>query len=995
MTVAMMWCKGEQCFFLVIVTSFLRKSWQMVNISGAGASFPLNVYTSWMPGFETYRHRFKDVDITYESIGSGGGKARIKNETGPPVDYAGSDSPLSDEDYQKYPDLEMFPTMAGAVVCVFNLPGILHLNMTIHQLARIYSGQITWWNDSSLVEINPKVTLPHKKIITIARRDKSGTTEIFTRTISAVDSIWQQQYGVFSSGLDDNDKPYHWDPEAVRVFGLTNKGLSGMLLSIRYSIGYLILSEAASTKLGYAFLQNRAGHFIAPTTTAVQKAMTATISRFKSKMTASLSNPLGNKSYPMAGYTYFIIRKTKITNCETAKELVRYIEWFFTNRIAKEYCLKSNMVPLPFSLYHRIINMILYKVTCHGHNVHAMIRAENNKKSEIIETWELALYICASLFGVLVIAGAVYYAVIKTKTWREVLENKWKIESFEIDFCSVSMPKFNTRTTRHIVFIKNKIQPSPEGDFHPVTPTMPSQVGEWQGKMVYLKSLEMHRYLSYDKKKKLLWMAKTIQHKNVTRFYGISHLNDVYHSVMDYHTKGSLSQFLHQSNLKTNNDLNFSISYEIVSGMKFLHKNNIVHGDLCSKNCYFDNNWSLKISDWHCEILEARTRKHVDYDNIKNVTTFDDKAFWTAPELLQRNGVVTKSSDVYSFGMAMHEIFSRNELYSEFSNSKSPGEVLVDIISTSLRPRLSSKTPYMAQVIMELAWDSDAEIRPSFATIEDKIMKTSTRGHVVVDSIIHLLEDYIGELEETVEKIETRDKTMSRDKTPDKQSNQTKLPDKNSNEAPVTSAIRLSSMPDGRPKPLEFCSVTVVVCNVYDFHSLVTRFPPGLIVEMLTKLFQALDDITLKLDIYRLDLSSTSYKAVAGLPETCENHAQIAAQAALEFATVARTVFVHPLTKETTRLKVGLSSGSVFVSCTKTGKQGCRYFFFGDALMISAKMAEYAHKTTVLASESTKELLGAEFLTVPKLDLIPWKDTSLRTFWLIGNKNSPDKQQLD
>ena len=113
MTGNMLWSKSGQCLFLVIMTLLLGKSWQTIIVAGAGASFPLDVYTSWMPGFETYRRQYKDVDIRYESIGSGAGKARIKNEVEYPVDYAGSDSPLTDEDYRKYPDLHMFPTMAG------------------------------------------------------------------------------------------------------------------------------------------------------------------------------------------------------------------------------------------------------------------------------------------------------------------------------------------------------------------------------------------------------------------------------------------------------------------------------------------------------------------------------------------------------------------------------------------------------------------------------------------------------------------------------------------------------------------------------------------------------------------------------------------------------------------------------------------------------------------------------------------------------------------
>ncbi|PVD35118.1 hypothetical protein C0Q70_06399 [Pomacea canaliculata] len=230
--------------FLLLTVTVCESS---VEINGAGASFPFDVYSAWLPAYKAHRSRWIDLSMKY-----------LSGETGPAVAYAGSESVLNDTDYMEYPDLQMFPAIGGAIVMAFNLPGVSNLNLKMSDIVGIYNGSIQHWNHSSLVDSNPGTKMPAQPIQVTARRDKSGSTELFTSCLSASDHKLEKhvfvllEFGTFSEGLRDDDSPYVWDPQVVTLFGETNRGVSGLILSTKYSIGYLGHSDAVTGKLPYA-----------------------------------------------------------------------------------------------------------------------------------------------------------------------------------------------------------------------------------------------------------------------------------------------------------------------------------------------------------------------------------------------------------------------------------------------------------------------------------------------------------------------------------------------------------------------------------------------------------------------------------------------------------------------------------------------------------------------------------------------------------------------
>jgi phosphate transport system substrate-binding protein len=153
---------------------------QTTQLNGAGATFPYPMYSKW---FSEYNKLHPDVQINYQSIGSGGGIRQVLNGT---VDFGASDGPMSDEQLKEAKTKILhIPTVLGAVVPAYNVPGVSgEVKFTPEALAGIFLGKIQNWNDPAIVKANPAVNFPNQAIIVVHRSDGSGTTFIFTDYLS-------------------------------------------------------------------------------------------------------------------------------------------------------------------------------------------------------------------------------------------------------------------------------------------------------------------------------------------------------------------------------------------------------------------------------------------------------------------------------------------------------------------------------------------------------------------------------------------------------------------------------------------------------------------------------------------------------------------------------------------------------------------------------------------------------------------------------------------
>ncbi len=336
-----------------------------VQINGAGATFPLPVYTAW-----TYAYQYVDpsVVINYQGIGSGGGKKGIIDNT---IDFAGSDSLLKDEEYTAGKDLQMYPMLAGAVVPVYNLTWskefpvdakIPALVLGRQTLVDIYNGKITKWNDPAIVALNPDLDgyLPDATITAVHRSDGSGTTEIFTKALTSFSTDWT------AGGASSVEWPV--DKAGNGIGGKGNQGVAAAVINTPNSIGYVELSYAISNKMAMTSLVNKAGKTVVANADSVASDMSDFAKAFDAKLTATIVDGIGDGSWPITGYTYIILHTSSMTDCVKAQKLVEYIQWSLTDNGAATQAANLGYSVLPAAVRDQVLAK-LGEVTCNGNTV--------------------------------------------------------------------------------------------------------------------------------------------------------------------------------------------------------------------------------------------------------------------------------------------------------------------------------------------------------------------------------------------------------------------------------------------------------------------------------------------------------------------------------------------------------------------------------------------------------------------------------------------------
>src|ERR1035438_1609598 len=276
---------------IAIVLSMLALSTaQAQKLTGAGATFPYPIYSKW---FSEYSAAHPGVEINYQSIGSGGG---IRQITAGTVDFGASDGPMTDEQIAASKiKLVHIPTVLGAVVPVFNVPGVNELKFSSDVLSDIFLGKITTWNDGRIAKDNPGVKLPDQKIIVVHRSDGSGTTYIFTDYLSKVSAEWENGPGKGTSPS--------WP---VGVGGKGNEGVAGLVRQLPGALGYVELIYALQNKISYGEVKNAAGNWEKASIEGVTEAA-ASVKQMPADYRVSITNAPGKDAYPISSFTWLLV----------------------------------------------------------------------------------------------------------------------------------------------------------------------------------------------------------------------------------------------------------------------------------------------------------------------------------------------------------------------------------------------------------------------------------------------------------------------------------------------------------------------------------------------------------------------------------------------------------------------------------------------------------------------------------------------------------------
>lgn len=308
----------------------------VLTINGAGASFPNPIYSKW---FAEYARLHPGVRINYQPIGSGGGIRQVSQGI---VDFGASDGPMTDEQLKSSPrSLLHIPTVLGAVVPVYNLPGVsAEIKFSPEVMAGIYLGEITLWDDPRIAADNAGIRFPHEEILPVYRSDGSGTTFIFTDYLSKVSPAWAQRVGKSTS--------VKW-PAGIGQKG--NEGVAGMVRQAPYAFGYVELVYAMQNKMTFGQVKNGAGQWIKASPAAVTAAAEASAASVPDDFRVSLANANGAASYPICSFTWLLIPK-QASDPAKGKQLHDFLLWMLTEGEAEAAAM--GYAPLPPSLVPKV-----------------------------------------------------------------------------------------------------------------------------------------------------------------------------------------------------------------------------------------------------------------------------------------------------------------------------------------------------------------------------------------------------------------------------------------------------------------------------------------------------------------------------------------------------------------------------------------------------------------------------------------------------------------
>jgi phosphate transport system substrate-binding protein len=290
-----------------------------LSINGAGATFPYPIYSKW---FDEYHKKNPNMQINYQSIGSGGG---IKQVTEGTVDFGATDAPMNDEQLKDYQEkhgsaILHFPTVLGAVVPTYNIPDVsAALNFTPEALAGIYLGKITKWNDPAIAGANKGVSLPANDIVVVHRAEGSGTSYCWTDYLSKISDEWKTKVGKGAS--------VNWP---VGLGGKGNEGVTGTVKNTPNSIGYVELIYAQTNNIPYGNVKNAAGDFVKASLAGVTAAAAGAAKEMPDDFRVSITNAPGKTAYPISTFTWLLV-PAKFSDAAKRDAVKGFVSWMLAD----------------------------------------------------------------------------------------------------------------------------------------------------------------------------------------------------------------------------------------------------------------------------------------------------------------------------------------------------------------------------------------------------------------------------------------------------------------------------------------------------------------------------------------------------------------------------------------------------------------------------------------------------------------------------------------
>jgi phosphate transport system substrate-binding protein len=328
----------KKTFVVLGLLVFALSTVQAQKLTGAGATFPYPIYSKW---FSEYAAAHPGVEINYQSIGSGGGVRQI---TAGLVDFGASDMPPTDDQLAASKvKLTLIPTVLGAAVPAFNVPGVSDLKFSGEVLADIYLGKIANWNDPRIAKDNPGVKLPDQKIIVVHRSEGSGTTYIWTDYLSKVSQEWANGPGKGGA--------VSWP---VGVGGKGNEGVAGLIRQLPGTVGYIELLYAIQNHISFGSVKNSSGNFLKASIEGVTEAA-ATVKQMPADYRVSITNAPGANAYPISSFTWLLV-PLKSPDAVKGKVVKDLLSWIITSGESEAASL--SYAPLPKNVADKVLKTV-------------------------------------------------------------------------------------------------------------------------------------------------------------------------------------------------------------------------------------------------------------------------------------------------------------------------------------------------------------------------------------------------------------------------------------------------------------------------------------------------------------------------------------------------------------------------------------------------------------------------------------------------------------
>ncbi|XP_071097815.1 atrial natriuretic peptide receptor 1-like [Haliotis cracherodii] len=473
-------------------------------------------------------------------------------------------------------------------------------------------------------------------------------------------------------------------------------------------------------------------------------------------------------------------------------------------------------------------------------------------------------------------------------------------------------------------------------------------------------------------------MIRDVNHANLARLYGACLDAPRKVLVAEFCPKGTLQDLLGNPQIKLDAQFKFSLTIDIVQGMCFLHDSQLHHhGRLKSSCCLIDNRFTVKLADFGLPTL---------YNNIavdRTSQEYINECLWTAPELLRSDvAMATKEADMYSFGIVLQEIITRESPFFKETLDVTVSEILVKVIKGSNPPmRPCCEVPHRLSELHELmksCWSEEPAHRPSFITIRKDLKKILARfgeSGNLLDTLLRRMELYANNLEKLVE-----------EKTLELREEKKKSEELLYQILPRSVAEKLKR--GLRVEPEEFECVTIYFSDICGFTTISARSTPMQVVDLLNDLYLCFDAVIDAYDVYKVETIGDAYMVVSGLPQRNGNkHAQQIALMSLALLQAIDTFRMHHLPGEKLRLRIGLHSGSVCAGVV--GQKMPRYCLFGDTVNTASRMESHGEALKIHMSDPTKQILD-DFPTfnIQKRGVIEVKGKGpMSTFWLLSSSS--------